>query len=89
MNEWEAFNRIQPIGARRYDVYFSQLMLTLHNIAVGFSGSKTAKQFNIKDFIPNWAGIVEEEPEMNAEQMKQFWLNFIELKKQDSKKGKQ
>ena len=78
MNEWEAFNRIQPIGARRYDVYFSHLMVTLHNIAIGFSGNKTAKQFKIEEFVPNWTGLEDQEPEMTPEQIKQFWIEFAE-----------
>jgi len=76
--EWEAFNRIQPIGQRRLDVYYSHLMTTLHNIAVGFSGNENAKQFKVEDFIPNWTGIVEEEDGMSVEEQKQFWIDFAE-----------
>ena len=89
ISEWEAFNRIQPIGARRFDFYYSSLMMTLHNIAVGFSGGKSAKQFEFKDFVPNWTGI-EDEPEVMApEKIKEFFVAFAEthnkefLKKQE------
>lgn len=78
MDEWEAFNRIQPIGARRMDVYFSQLMTAIYNIAIGFSGSKTAKQFKPEDFLPNWTGVVDEPEVMGADAMKQFWVEFAE-----------
>lgn len=78
MSEWEAFNRIQPIGKRRLDVYFSQFMVTIHNIALGFSGAKNAKKFKVEEFIPNWSGIKESEPDMTPEQIKQFWIAFAE-----------
>ena len=99
--EWEAFNRIQPIGARRFDFYHTYLMMSLHNIAVGFSGNKTAKQFKFEDFIPNWTGIETEPEVMAAEDIKRFFVEFAEthnkevLKKQEqerklaTKKGKQ
>jgi hypothetical protein len=94
ISEWEAFNRIQPIGSERYDFYFAQLMTTFHNIAVGFSGSKTAKQFEMKDFIPNWTGIEEEPEVMSPEEIKQFWITFAEnhnkkvLEDEEQKKAK-
>ena len=79
ITEWEAFNRIQPIGARRFDVYFSHFMTTLHNIAIGFSGNTNAKQFKADDFAPNWTGIIEEEKGMSVEEQKQFWIDFAAL----------
>ena len=95
ISEWEAFNRIQPIGARRFDVYFSFIMATIHNIAIGFSGSKTAKQYKPEDFVPNWTGVKEEEVVMSAADMKQFWIAFADkhnkeyLEKQTRKGDKQ
>lgn len=100
VTEWEAYNRIQPVGARRSDFYFSYLMTAVHNIAVGFSGNKNAKQFKIEDFIPNWTGIEEEPEVMPVDAMKQFWIDFAEthnkqvVKEQEQakkppKKGKQ
>ena len=53
-------------------------MTTLHNIAIGFSGSKNAKMYKIEDFVPNWTGIEEEPAIMSLEDMKQFWIDFAE-----------
>jgi hypothetical protein len=78
ITEWEAFNRIQPIGSRRFDYYFAYLMTTLHNIAIGFSGDKHAKHFKFEDFVPDWAGIKEDTSEMSPEEIKQFWIAFAE-----------
>lgn len=92
VTEWEAFNRIQPIGAKRMDFYFSYLMTAIHNIAVGFSGSKDAKQFKMEDFVPNWTGIEKEEESdvMSAEEMKDFWKSFADVhNKQVDKEQKQ
>jgi hypothetical protein len=84
ISEWEAFNRIQPIGQRRLDVYFSFMMTTLHNIVIGFSGSKTAKQFKVEDFVPNWTGLTEKPDEvvMTEEKMKEVLLAFAQTHNQ-------
>ena len=90
ITEWEAFNRIQPIGSRRMDFYFAQIMTSLHNIAIGFSGSKNIKQFTLEDFVPNWTGIEEEEQVvvMSAEKMKQFFVEFAEIHNKQVSKNK-
>lgn len=86
ITEWEAFNRIQPIGHRRLDVYFSHFMTSLHNIALGFSGTKNAKQFKVEDFVPNWTGIEEEPDVMSAEQIKQFFAAFNKKVQEDKER---
>lgn len=78
MNEWEAFNRIQPIGARRFDVYYSTLMTAIHNIALAFSGSKTNKKYKVEDFMPNWMGNEKSSEEMSIEDQISFWRAFAE-----------
>lgn len=90
MNDWEAFNRIQPIGQRRNDVYFSVLMSTLFNIAHAFSGSKQAKQFKAEDFVPNWMGVDEEDEEvMGTEQIKNFFIEFAKTHNEQVKRKQQ
>lgn len=78
MQEWEAFNRIQPIGRQRDDFYFAYLMASIHNIAIAIHAKKGTKQFEIKEFLPNWLGEQEQKEAMTVDQMKQFWKDFAE-----------
>lgn len=80
LSEWEAFNRIQPIGQRRFDIYFSEMMATIHNAVIGFSGTKNPKWCKPEDFLPNWTGIKEESniQEMSVQQMKNVLVAFAE-----------
>lgn len=90
MDEWEAFNRLQPIGQRRNDVYFSILMSTLFNIAHAFSGSKQAKQFKAEDFVPNWMGSEEEDVDvMSPDQIKNFFIEFAKTHNEQVKRKQQ
>jgi len=76
MMEWEAFNRVQPIGGERWDFYFAQLMMTITNLTISVHGKQGAKQFKMEDFVPNWTGIKDEEEEMSAKEMKDFWTDL-------------
>lgn len=53
-------------------------MTSLHNIALGFSGSKTVQKFKVEDFVPNWMGTTDEPEDMSAENIKQFFMAFAE-----------
>jgi hypothetical protein len=77
LTEWEAFDRVQPIGGKRMDFYFSFLLMSIHNLAIGIHGKKGAKQFTFEDFLPNWTGkLVEEENEvMGTDEIKNFFMS--------------
>ena len=76
IQEWEAFDRVQPIGGKRLDFYFAFLMTSIHNLAISVHGKKGAKQFEFEDFIPNWVGTKEEPKVMSSGEMKQWWKGF-------------
>lgn len=89
MMEWEAFDKVQPIGGKRWDFYFARILMTLTNIAVASHGKKGSKLFDLKDFWPNWTG-EEDEPEVMAEdEIKKFFIEFAKEHNKTVRKQKQ
>lgn len=86
MDEWEAFNRIQPIGGQRLDFYFAYLMTSIHNLAISIHAKKGTKHFELEDFLPNWAGVEKEQQVMSNDEMKAFWTAFAEQHNRTAKK---
>lgn len=76
MMEWEAFDRVQPIGGKRWDFYFAQLLMNINNLAISIHGKKGSKQFKLEDFIPNWTGETEKPKEMSGTDIKQWFKAF-------------
>ena len=55
MAEWEAFNKIEPIGEERRDYRFSYLMTVISNIAISaFGGKGKSKMTKVSDFEFLW-----------------------------------
>lgn len=52
--EWEAYDRLEPIGDWRGDYRMSFIVSTLWNIVVRLYGRKDAKLTKPKDFYPRW-----------------------------------
>jgi len=77
MAEWEAYNRLQPIGAKRLDFYFAYAMMQMTNLTISVYGKKGARQTKFDDFYPNWTG-EKEEKVMSVEEQKAFWKAFAE-----------
>ena len=50
LNEWVAYNTIDPIGAWRNDFQFSCLFSLISNIAIKLSGGEDSKLTKPKDF---------------------------------------
>ena len=85
--EWEAFDRVQPIGGKRMDFYFSYFLMSIYNLAISIHGKKGAKLLEFKDFVPNWVGdIADEEKEiMSAEQIKNLFLSSFKVQPKKKK----
>jgi len=76
MAEWEAYDKVQPIGAKRNDFYFAYAMMSLYNLMISAHGKKGSKQTKFEDFYPNWTGEKEEPQPMSTEQMKELLTAF-------------
>ena len=51
--EWEAFDRLEPVGGYKQDFRFAQLCDLLYVLANALGGGKQVKS-KIQDFMPWW-----------------------------------
>lgn len=52
--EWQAYDRLDPIGEARDDFRMSYLASTITNLAISINGKKGAKLTEVKDFLLDW-----------------------------------
>jgi len=94
LNEWEAYNRIQPIGSWRQEFAIAQLTSIVTNLALSIYSKKgrQPKYTTPEDFIPDWTGIDwgEEINIQSTEEMKGFLMQLASIKhpKIDKKRNK-
>jgi len=55
LSEWEAYDRLDPIGTWRDDFRMALLASIITNVAMGMAGVK-GKMTKPLDFMPNWSG---------------------------------
>ena len=53
MIEWEAFDRLEPVGGYKQDFRFAQLCDLIYVLANALGGGKQVKS-KIQDFMPWW-----------------------------------
>ena len=70
--EWEAYDRLDPIGEFRADFRMAELATVITNIAIKWAaGKKKVDLVDILDFIPKWdAGAPKEVKKQSVEEMK-------------------
>lgn len=78
INEWEAYDRIDPIG--NWTKYFrtAKLESTITNLAIRIHGKEGKELTTPLDFMPNWEGGEKEEElqkEQSVEDMKQIMMS--------------
>jgi len=81
ISEWEAYDRLDPIGSWREDFRFAQLMSLLVNIVTRIFAPKghTPKNVSPLDFMPQWGDFADfkiEKPQQSVEEMKQILLSI-------------
>jgi hypothetical protein len=54
LSEWEAYDRIDPIGSWRDDFRMAYLASVMTNLTIGVHGKKGTKQTPLIDFMPDW-----------------------------------
>lgn len=88
--EWEAFNRLEPIGNWTDDFRFARLMSMIMNIVKSIWGKKgsSKKMSKPSDFMPDWEGKYKEPKKQTVDQMKNILLGIAsQSKKKDKKDG--
>ena len=78
ISEWEAYDRLDPIGTWREDFRVAQLLSMMLNIVNNIYAQKghTPKNLTPLDFMPDWSGDgrYQEPKKQSVEEMKQVML---------------
>jgi hypothetical protein len=81
LSEWEAYDRLDPIGTWREDFRMAYVSSLITNLAISIHGKKGTKPMNIMDFMPKWDS---QEPEntvvkqQSVEEMKKALLQIAQ-----------
>ena len=78
LSEWEAYDRLDPIGKWRDDFRGAKLEALIINIVQALFPKKgtKAKTFNPIDFMPNWSGEEKKPEKQSIEEMKKVLLEL-------------
>ena len=77
--EWEAYDKLEPIGEWRADFRVSFLASLLTNLVIQTMGKKGAKLTKIEDFIFDWDGSIAESKKQTPDQMKDILMAIAEM----------
>lgn len=64
LSEWEAYDRIDPVGTWRGDFQTAQILTLLTNMYNALH-TKETKKVDVMEFMPNWTGEREEEKQQS------------------------
>ena len=79
LSEWEAYNRLDPIGTWRDDFRMAFLAMTMTNLTIDVHGKKGAQHVSMEDFIPNWdATAPAEVKRQTVEEMKKVFKDIVQ-----------
>jgi hypothetical protein len=56
ISEWEAYDRIDPIGTWREDYRMAFLSSVISNLAISINAPAGTEKTSPLDFMPNWSG---------------------------------
>ena len=76
ISEWEAYDKLDPVGTWREDFRLAYLSSLVTNISIKVHGKSGAKLTQPLDFMLEWGKEKEEIVQQSVEQMKEFMLNF-------------
>lgn len=80
--EWEAFDKIDPIGDWRGDYHAALLSSVLTNLVIQVHGKSGAKLTELMDFMPNWDGEKTERGQSPSE-MKSILMALVKKQNED------
>ena len=75
LSEWEAYDKLDPIGEWRDDYRWATLFAQLTNLITWAHAKKPTKHTAL-DFMPNWTGEEQEPVKQSVEQIKEALLAF-------------
>ena len=83
LNEWEAYDRLDPIGTWRDDFRMAYLSMIVTNLVKAIYGKEEDKPTVPIDFMPDWAKGEEEikEEGQSVEEMKQILMGIAKASK--------
>ena len=89
MAEWEAYDRIDPVGDGRTDLHFAVLMSQITNLFIGAYGKKGAKLAKPEDYVIDWTGGEQEKDKVqqSVDDLKAFMLGFAKKHNEKLKKS--
>jgi hypothetical protein len=90
LSEWEAYDRLDPIGTWRDDFRMSFMASLLTNLTIKVNGRKGAALTNVKDFLLDWSGDLKIGKQQSIEDMKTVLLQIAkdQNRKVSMKEGK-
>ena len=80
ITEWQAYDRIDPIGKWRDEYIIAVLASVIMNIAKSVWGKKNVKPSSPKDFMPNWEKAFDKPKPQSVEEMKQILFALAGVK---------
>jgi len=75
-SEWEAYDRLDPIGTWREDFRLAYLSSLVTNLTISVHGKKGAKHTTPMDFMLDWTGTTKEPKKQSVEEMKEILMAF-------------
>ena len=76
ISEWDAYDRLDPIGTWRDDFRLAYLSSLITNIAISVHGKKGAKLTQPADFMLEWGKEKKEIEKQSVDQIKEFMMGF-------------
>lgn len=81
LSEWEAYDKIDPIGTWREDFRMAYICSVISNLAISIHGKRGAKGRTAIDFMPEWDKVETEPVKQSVEEMKAVLLEVFKPKK--------
>lgn len=86
MSEWEAYEKLDPIGTWRDDFRMAFLATIVTNLAISINGKKGAKTVDVMDYMPVWDQTIAREPKkQSVEEMKKIFHDIANTQKKKKK----
>jgi hypothetical protein len=82
LSEWEAYDRLDPIGTWRDDFRMAFLATLMTNLGIRIHGKKGSKLVELSEFMPIWDQAVANQPKpQSVEDMKSVLLAIANTQK--------
>jgi hypothetical protein len=86
LSEWEAYDRIDPIGTWREDFRLAYLSSLITNLTISVHGKKGAQHTSPMDFMLDWTGEKKIGKKQSVEEMKAVLMSLANTQNQKVEK---